>query len=155
MGHPAIGRGSMLGRHLIKEVSMQGFQTSRPNWLSGSKCRLAIVCSVAVFAVAAACNAQDSKPSESPAVTTSTAQAMDSKANPAKDDKAQKGTSGDSERKKQIEDESAELLNMALALKAEVDKTTKDTLSMNVIKKADQIERLAKSVKEKMKNSGS
>jgi len=42
---------------------------------------------------------------------------------------------------------------MALALKAEVDKTTKDTLSLNVIKKADQIEKLAKSVKEKMKQS--
>jgi hypothetical protein len=40
---------------------------------------------------------------------------------------------------------------MALALKAEVDKTTKDTLSLDVIRKAEQIERLAKSVKEKMK----
>ena len=42
---------------------------------------------------------------------------------------------------------------MALALKAEVDKTTKDTLSLNVIKKADEIEKLAKSVKEKMKQN--
>jgi len=71
------------------------------------------------------------------------------------DSKPQKDAAGDSDRKKQITDESAQLLNMALALKAEVDKTTKDTLSLNVIKKADEIEKLAKSVKEKMKNSGS
>ena len=78
------------------------------------------------------------------------------KAHPPSDSKPQKG---DSRRtptvKKQITDESAQLLNMALALKAEVDKTTKDTLSLNVIKKADEIEKLAKSVKEKMKSSGS
>jgi hypothetical protein len=40
---------------------------------------------------------------------------------------------------------------MAAELKAEVDKTTKDTLSLNVIRKADEIERLAHNVKEKMK----
>jgi len=40
---------------------------------------------------------------------------------------------------------------MAIVLKAEVDKTTKDTLSLNVIRKADEIEKLAHSVKEKMK----
>jgi hypothetical protein len=40
---------------------------------------------------------------------------------------------------------------MAIALKAEVDKTTKDTLSLGVIRKADEIEKLAKTVREKMK----
>lgn len=55
------------------------------------------------------------------------------------------------ERKKQIADDAARLLQLATELKAEVDKTNKDTLSLNVIKKADTIERLAKGVKEKMK----
>ena len=55
------------------------------------------------------------------------------------------------DRKKQIADESAILLKLATDLKAEVDKTTKDTLSLNVIRKADQIEKLAHNVKEKMK----
>jgi len=55
------------------------------------------------------------------------------------------------ERKKQIADDSAHLLKLAIDLKAEVDKTTKDTLSLTVIRKADEIERLAHSVKEKMK----
>jgi hypothetical protein len=55
------------------------------------------------------------------------------------------------ERKKQIADDSAKLLKLATDLKTEVDKTTKDTLSLAVIRKADEIERLAHSVKEKMK----
>lgn len=55
------------------------------------------------------------------------------------------------ERRKQIADDSARLLKLATDLKAEVDKTTKDTLSLNVIRKADEIEKLAHTVKEKMK----
>jgi hypothetical protein len=55
------------------------------------------------------------------------------------------------ERKKQIAEDSAMLLKLATDLKAEVDKTGKDTLSLNVIRKADEIERLAHNVKEKMK----
>lgn len=55
------------------------------------------------------------------------------------------------ERKKQIADDSAKLLKLATDLKAEVDKTSKDTLSLGVIRKAEEIEKLAHSVKEKMK----
>lgn len=67
--------------------------------------------------------------------------------------KQQNYTAANAERKKQIADDSAKLLKLAADLKAEVDKTTKDTLSLNVIRKADEIERLAHSVKEKMKLS--
>jgi hypothetical protein len=55
------------------------------------------------------------------------------------------------ERKKQLTGDSAHLLKLANELKAEVDKTDKDTLSISVIRKADEIERLAHVVKEKMK----
>ncbi len=55
------------------------------------------------------------------------------------------------ERKRQITDDSARLLKLASDLKTEVDKTSKDTLSLGVIRKADEIERLAHNVKEKMK----
>lgn len=55
------------------------------------------------------------------------------------------------ERKKQIVADSAKLLELANQLKQEVDKTDKDTLSLDVIRKADMIEKLAKGVKEKMK----
>lgn len=53
--------------------------------------------------------------------------------------------------KRQIADDSAKLLKLAGDLKAEVDKTSKDTLSIGVIRKADEIEKLARTVKEKMK----
>jgi len=56
-------------------------------------------------------------------------------------------------RKKMIADESTVLLKLAMDLKSEVDKTNQDTLSLNVIRKADAIEKLAHDVKEKMKLS--
>jgi len=56
-------------------------------------------------------------------------------------------------RKKEIADDSSKLLKLATDLKAEVDKTNKDTLSLSVIRKADAIEKLAHNVKEKMKLS--
>jgi len=56
-----------------------------------------------------------------------------------------------SQRKKIIADESALLLKLATDLKTEVDKTNKDTLSINVIRKADMVEKLAHDMKEKMK----
>lgn len=55
------------------------------------------------------------------------------------------------ERRKLIADESALLLKLATDLKTEVDKTNQDTLSLNVIRKADVIEKLARDLKEKMK----
>ncbi len=55
------------------------------------------------------------------------------------------------QRKKQIAEDSAKLLKLAIDLKNEVDKTTQDTLSLAVIRKADAIEKLARNVKEKMK----
>jgi hypothetical protein len=55
------------------------------------------------------------------------------------------------ERKRQITDDSARLLKLASDLKAEVDKTSKDTLSLGVIRKAEEIEKLAHNVRDKMK----
>jgi len=65
--------------------------------------------------------------------------------------KKQNFEAANAERRKQIADDSSKLLKLATDLKAEVDKTTKDTLSLAVIRKADEIERLAHGVKEKMK----
>jgi len=67
--------------------------------------------------------------------------------------RTQNYTAANAERKKQIADDTAKLLKLATDLKAEVDKTSKDTLSLDVIRKADDIERLAHNVKEKMKLS--
>ena len=53
---------------------------------------------------------------------------------------------------KLVED-TQKLLVLANELKAEVDKSTKDTMSLDVIRKADEIEKLAHSVKERMKGN--
>jgi len=65
--------------------------------------------------------------------------------------KTQNFEAANNERKRQIAEDSAKLLKLATELKAEVDKTTKDMLSLTVIRKADEIERLAHNVKDKMK----
>jgi len=57
------------------------------------------------------------------------------------------------DRQKQLVADTERLLNLANELKADVDKSNKDTLSLDVIKKADEIEKLAHTVKEKMKGS--
>ena len=57
------------------------------------------------------------------------------------------------ERQKQLVEDTQKLLALANELKADVDKSTKDTLSLDVVKKAGEIEKLAHSVKEKMKNA--
>jgi hypothetical protein len=55
------------------------------------------------------------------------------------------------DRQKRLVADTEKLLTLATDLKAQVDKSTKDTLSLDVIKKADEIEKLAHSVKERMK----
>jgi hypothetical protein len=55
------------------------------------------------------------------------------------------------DRKRQLADESAKLLELATGLKTEVDRTTKDVLSLKVIHKASEIEQLAHNVKESTK----
>ena len=55
-------------------------------------------------------------------------------------------------RKAQILEDTNRLYHMAEELKAEVAKSNKDILSVAVVKKADEIEKLAKSLKERMRN---
>jgi hypothetical protein len=54
-------------------------------------------------------------------------------------------------RKKQAAADSERLLKLAADLKAEVDKTNEDTLSLAVIRKSSEIESLARAVREKAK----
>jgi hypothetical protein len=56
------------------------------------------------------------------------------------------GNAGD-DAGKQISSECADLLKMATDLKSAVDKTTKDTLSVTVVRKAGEIEQLAHKVR--------
>lgn len=69
----------------------------------------------------------------------------------ARQEKEKKNSQANIERRKQIAEDSEVLLKLATDLKTEVDKSNKDTLSLTVIHKAEAIEKLARSVKEKMK----
>ena len=55
------------------------------------------------------------------------------------------------ERFQKIKDDTEKLVTLSNELKDYVAKANEHTLSLNVIKKAEEIEKLAKSVKEKMK----
>jgi hypothetical protein len=55
------------------------------------------------------------------------------------------------ERQKRLVADTDKLLALATDLKQQVEKTNKNILSVDVIKKADEIEKLAHSVKERMK----
>jgi hypothetical protein len=69
--------------------------------------------------------------------------------NPRTDEEMEKMRNLD--RQKKLVADTDRLLALATELKTDMDKTTKDTLSMDVIRKADEIEKLAHAVKEKMK----
>ena len=56
-----------------------------------------------------------------------------------------------SARQAAIKKDTDKLLQLATELKQSVDKSNEHTLSLDVVKKAEEIEKLAKSVKEKMK----
>jgi hypothetical protein len=65
----------------------------------------------------------------------------------------QQSIARNSERQKKLAEDTTKLLALATELKEQVDKTNKDILSVDVVKKADEIEKLAKSVKDRMKGS--
>jgi nitric oxide reductase activation protein len=90
----------------------------------------------------------------SPAPASNKASGNNNQANKDQETKKQDPEAANAERKKEISAESAKLLKLATELKAEVDKTNKDTLSIGVIRKADEIEKLAHSVKEKVQVKG-
>jgi hypothetical protein len=58
----------------------------------------------------------------------------------------------EAERRKQLGDETAKLLQLATELKAAVDRSNKNELSLEVIRKADDVEKLAHDLKQKMRS---
>ena len=55
------------------------------------------------------------------------------------------------ERQKRLEADTEKLVALTTALKAQVDESDKNILSVDMIKKAEEIEKLARSVKERIK----
>ncbi|HYK36755.1 hypothetical protein [Alloacidobacterium sp.] len=87
-------------------------------------------------------------PPAQPQSATPDAKASDT-ANPKPE--ANKATSPEEARQAQIVADSQKLYQLAQELKAEVAKSNKNTLSIAVTKKAEEIEKLAKSMKERMR----
>jgi len=65
----------------------------------------------------------------------------------------QQAKARNTERQKELVAETEKLVALANELQADVAKSTKDTLSLDVIRKADEIDKLARNVREKMKNA--
>lgn len=55
------------------------------------------------------------------------------------------------ERQKKMQEDTVKLLKLAEELKTEMEKTNKFQMSLDVVKKAEEIERLARDVKTRMK----
>jgi len=128
-------------------------QTPRPDRRAGAGWRtLRMAACGVVLCLCAAVSATAQSSQAAPPASNQPVSTQASPTQPASTDKpAAPPPSADTERKKRLADESAHLLQLANDLKAEVDKTNKDMLSVAVIRKAEEIERLARSLKEKLK----
>ena len=115
---------------------------------------------IGVAACLGTANAQRSTPASQPSTVNSDGAASatvfgdrersGSDANLARLNAALQGKRNIERQRKMVED-ADKLVAMANALKTSVDKTTKDVLSIDVLKQADEVERLARSVKDKMR----
>jgi pyruvate/2-oxoglutarate dehydrogenase complex dihydrolipoamide acyltransferase (E2) component len=119
---------------------------------------LACLAAIAVLVGAAKPGQQQSAPSTAPAspAATPAPAASPQPANLDRQTATPAPVSTDAlraQRQRQIAAQSASLLKLATDLKSEVDKTTQDTLSISVIRRADDVERVAHFVREKAKST--
>lgn len=114
-------------------------------WMAAVACLFA-----AGLAASAACVAQQAPPGVPGRPANAAAQSAQADSRPQTSEASDAAIT---ERTGQLAADSARLLKLASELKAEMDKTDKDTLSIAVIRKADEIERLARAVKQKMRLS--
>jgi hypothetical protein len=123
---------------------------SRFSRRAGWSCVFASLAILGVIAGAGLLRSHAQSPASTSAATTpapapvpANAQAPASAQSPAPSQPASAEATGDAPQKQEIAKESAELLKMATALKIEIDKTNQDTLSLSVVRKANEIEQLA------------
>ena len=126
----------------IESVHCAGAVKAR-SWLGSRRGQFCVLASCAVLAVAAAAgllrgHAQSAPaPAAPPIIASAPPRAIVQQPTPPA------GNTPEEARKREITNECADLLKMATDLKLEVDKTTKDTLSVAVVRKAGEIEQLA------------
>jgi hypothetical protein len=129
----------------IRGISTARRRKKRAVWL----CALIGFAASAVTAVGLLCGHAQSAPRQAATPSTPVAAAPPSnRAAPTAELAKQPAESAAVDPQKQeITSECANLLQMATALKSEVDKTTKDQLSVTVVRKAGEIEQLAHKVR--------
>jgi hypothetical protein len=97
------------------------------------------------------CSSQEPSPSQIPRINPPSPPQSD----PGSEERAKierdMAKKANQDRQSQLQRDADSLLKLATELKQYVDKTNEHTLSLDVIKKAGEIEKLAHSVKEKMK----
>ena len=110
---------------------------------------LCLLACCAVLAIAAGAGLLRGHAQSTPAPTTAAPEKVVSAPAPAagQQEKPPSGNTAAEAQKQQIASECADLLKMAADLKSEVDKSTKDTLSITVVRKAGAIEQLAHKVR--------
>lgn len=69
----------------------------------------------------------------------------------AQQQEARRARAAMDERQRKMQEDTAKLLQLAEQLKAEMEKTNKFQMSLEVVKKAEEIEKLARDVKNRMK----
>lgn len=104
------------------------------------------------YAVSVVCQTPAAAP-KSPETATSEASKPPDAKSPESQAKPKKDLDPNAEKQKQLADDTARLLQLANELKVEMDKSTKDTLSLTVMKKAEEVEKLARKVRDEMKKS--
>ena len=97
--------------------------------------------------------AQDKTPANPPAPAPPAATAAQTPAGTPAEAHAETHVAQAETHKDQIAADSAKLFQLANELKAEMDKSTKDTLSLSVMKKAEEVEKLAHKVRDEMRAS--
>jgi hypothetical protein len=107
--------------------------------------------SVLLFAIALPPSAFARNPTQSPHAQQPSAIPEDPERQAAMDKEMAK--KANQERQVQLRRDTDHLLRLSSELKQYVDKSSENTLSLEVIKKAEEIEKLAHSVKEKMKGN--
>lgn len=117
-----------------------------PRWgLSGWLCALAAVAALAGAAGVGGLRSRAQTTSPPPALNPP--ESASAQASTAARQDQQQAEAAEEASRREIASECADLLKMATALKAEVDKSTKDTLSVTVVRKAGEIEQFARQLR--------
>jgi hypothetical protein len=89
----------------------------------------------------------------SPAKAAAGQQIAQDESEPAREMRERMAREANTKRQQDIRDETEKLFQLATELKAAVDKSNEHVLSLDVVRKAEEVEKLAKKVKEKMRDS--